>query len=645
MHFATKRRQTQILVWLIWAIACLVFWTWPQQSLVAGRSVPDLPALPGIVTHDPDKGPLFPWQPQHRWRLWAWRRYHAWQRAHRRAVWVARLARLALSGALTLAQLVDLVTHTQFRRHLGALPVLYALLETLHVRDIVNRYCPTRAEVDHGTVVLVLVLNRLTLPLPLYQVADWLGQTVLACTLGTPACKFNDDRLARTLDAIQPHCQDIWQAVTHRALVQAQVDLSLIFYDLTAYVAHGSYTGSQYMDFGFAHNTPMGKRKFKAGLDVTADGDLPLGYAPWSGRTADLATVQENMERLARFLEQHGYPLSQVCIVGDRANLNDELALAYDDHQVRYLAGLQPRTTQHRELLTQVPEGQFYRQPLTAERGPNGYWGLPCLVPFEHEGRHVTHRGLVVLSGPMRSALRRARATQFRALYQTLRQVQAHIGQPRLRTVAAVQRRAETQVKQSPVGKFVQVEAYTNEAGHICLRWQVNRYRLWQAMQTDGRYLLVTNDWRLSPRDMLALYRRKDGVEKRFQVSKGELKVSPVYLHKDERIEAMLLVNMLALLAYSLLERQARQHGLSLTTRRIIAKLQSLDVVETVCWDGSVLLRLVPVDEEQALLLQVLAHVVAELKVPRWSHLQLPSDKVLRVSLALSPPGEQSVVL
>lgn len=643
MHFATKRRRTQLLVWLIWAIACLMFWTWPQQS-AAGQSMPDLPALPGVVTYEREQGPVFPWQPQYRWRLWAGRRYRAWQRAHRRAVWIARLARLALSGALTLAQLVDLVTHTQFRRHLGALPVLYALLETLHVRDIVNRYCPTRAEVDHGTVVLVLVLNRLTLPLPLYQVADWLGQNVLACTLGIPAGKFNDDRLARTLDAIQPHCQDIWQAVTHRALVQAQVDLSLIFYDLTAYVAHGSYTGSQYVDFGFAHNTPMGKRKFKAGLDVAADGDLPLEYAPWSGRTADLATVQENMDRLTRFLEQHGYPLSQVRLIGDRANLNDELALAYDDHQVRYLAGLQPRTTAHRELLTQVPEEQFYRQPLTLERGPNGYWGLPCLVPFEHEGRRVTHRGLVVLSGPMRTALRRARAAHFRALYQALRQVQAHIGQPRLRTVAVVQRRAETQVKQSPVGKFVQVEVYTNETGQVCLRWQVNRYRLWQVMQADGRYLLVTNDWSLSPRDMLALYRRKDGVEKRFQVSKGELKVSPVYLHKDERIEAMLLVNMLALLAYSLLERQARHHGLTLTTRRIIAKLQSLDVVETVCWDGSILLRLVPIDEELTLLLQALAHVVAELRVPRWPHHQLPSGEARCVSLVLSPPGRQPVV-
>ena len=159
--------------------------------------------------------------------------------------------------------------------------------------------------------------------------------------------------------------------------------------------------------------------------------------------------------------------------------------------------------------------------------------------------------------------------------------------------------------------------AYADEAGQVHLRWGLDRYALWKADQRDGRYLLVTNDWSLSPEQMLALYRQKDGVEKRFTVSKSDLKVSPVYLHKDERIEAMLLINMLALLAYSLLERQAHQNGLQMTTRRIIQKLESLDVIETQCWDGSHLCRLVPVDEEQAVLLAALRQVLAKLVIPR----------------------------
>jgi len=637
MHFAIKPRRTQILVWLTWAIACLVFMVVPEQAVVIEEPAVGLPALAGVVTHDSRNGPLFPWQPRHRWRKWAWRRYCALRRAHRRAVWVARMARLALTGALTLAQLVDLVTRSQLRRHLGALPVLYALLEVLRVREIINRHCPTEAEVDHGTVAMVMILNRLMAPRPLYQVADWLARTVLVYTLDVPAGKFNDDRLARTLEAINEHKRDIWQDIVHQALVQAGIDLSVIFYDLTAFIMHGAYADSQHVDFGFAHNTPIDKRKFKTGLNVTADGNIPAEYGLWSGRTADLATVQENMERLCRLLKRHGWPVEEVVIIGDRANLNDELAITYDTHHLRYLAGLQPQKKSHRELLVAIPEKQFYAHPLTEERRPGGYWGVPCSVVFEHKGCQVTHRGLVVLSGPMRTSWRQTRAAQLRALRQALSEVQTQIGQPHYRTVEAVQKRANTQLKKSPAGKFMQAQAYADEQDRISLRWWVDRYTLWQAMQRDGRYLLVTNDWSLSPQRMLALYRQKDGVEKRFTVSKSDLEVSPIYLHKDERIEAMLLINMLALLAYSLLERQVRQGGLQMTTRRIIEKLEGLDVIETLCWDGSCLHRLAPVDEEQAALLGVLAHILAELRLPRWPHLLLPAGDT--PSLALPPPG------
>jgi hypothetical protein len=232
--------------------------------------------------------------------------------------------------------------------------------------------------------------------------------------------------------------------------------------------------------------------------------------------------------------------------------------------------------------------------------------------------------------------VRKGRATKLRALRQELKQVQSKIGKPWYRTVEAVQKRANTVLKNSPVGKFMRAEAYTDERGQIRLRWWIDRYTLLLAMQKDGRYILVTNDWSLSPQRMFDLYCDKDGVEKRFRVSKSDLKVSPIYLHKDERIEGMLLINMLSLLAYSLLERQARQNGWQMTTRRIIAKLDDLDVIETWCWDGSSLYRIVPVDAEQAALLEILAQVLADLRRPRWLHPLLPSGNV--IPLALPPP-------
>jgi len=611
MNSATKSQRTQILVWLIWAIACVVFILVPEQMIQSPPVGQDVPALPGVVINEP----LFPWHLKHRVRKWAWRRYCTLRRAHRRAMWVARMARLALSGAFSMAGVVDVLTKAQLRRHLGALPVLCELLDVLQVRQIVNRHCPTAAEVEHGTVAIVLVLNRLMAPRPLYQVADWVAQGVLVSMLGIPASKFNDDRLGRTLDAISEHARDIWQDIVHHALVRFDIDLSIIFYDLTAFVVHGAYSESDYAKFGFAHNTPMDKRKVKAGLNVSADGNIPTEYGMWSGNTADLATVQENMDRLCHLLRRRGWSSNETVIIGDRANLNDELAVAYKDHDLHYLAGLQAHKKVHRELLEQYPTQQFYTHPLD-----KGYWGICCPVVFEHAGRQVTHRGLVVLSGPMRTAHRQGRAKKLWALNQALWAVRAKIGKPRYRTVACVQQRANTQLKKSPVGKFMWAQAYTDDDGQVRLRWGLNRYALWKAGQRDGRYLLVTNDWSLSPAQMLALYRQKDGVEKRFTVSKSDLKVSPIYLHKDKRIEAMLLINMLALLAYSLLERQARQNGLQMTTRRIIQKLKSLDIIETRCWDGSRLCRLVPVDEEQAALLVALRHILAELVIPRCPH-------------------------
>jgi len=575
----------------------------------------DVPALPGVVTYDRGRGPLFPWQLKRRVRKWAWRHYCRLRRAHRRAVKVARFARLALAGTLNMVGIVDLLTRVQLRRHLGALPVLYELLSVLQVRRVINRHCPTAAEVDHGTVAIVLILNRLMAPRPLCRVADWVARTVLVSVLGIPASKFNDDRLARTLDAISEHTRDIWQDVVHHALIRFDIDLSIIFYDLTAFVVHGVYSESDYVKFGFAHNTPSDKRKVKSGVNASADGNVPAAYEMWPGNTADMATVQQNMDRLCHLLKRRGWPIDDTVIIGDRANLNDELAVAYQDRGLHYLAGLQAHKKVHRQLLEQHPTQRFYAHPIS-----EGYWGICCPVVFEHANRQVTHRGLVVLSGPMRTAHRQARAKQLWALNQALWEVRAKIGKPHYRTIADVQRRANTRLRNSPAGKFMRAQAYANEQGQVRLRWWLDRSALWQADQLDGRYLLVTNDWSLSPKRMLALYRQKDGVEKRFTVSKSDLKVSPIYLHKDERIEAMLLINMLALLAYSLLERQARQSGLQMTTRRIIQQLESLEVIETQCWDGSRLCRLVPVDQEQTTLLVALRQLLAELAIPCPPH-------------------------
>lgn len=605
MRIVPPPRWRDLSFWAVWLVVVLVSlllpWRTRPTALDGRPACLPSPAVMeiGAVWQSPfDPFPALSRRLRARWQ-WAWAQVGVWLRAWQ--AWVSLLARLW--ACRSLAEIITVLTRRQLARYLGALPVLYALLERLQVRSIINRYCPTESPVDHGAVAVVLVLNRLIAPRPLYRVMDWLASTVITDCLGVPAAKFNDDRLGRTLDALAQHAQAIWQDVASQALLRYHIDLSVLFYDLTALVMSGAYPDSDLVDYGFAHNTPSDCQKVKLGLVASRDGGLPCLCQPWSGRTADRATVAHNLKALQTWLGQQGWDTQQVLVVGDSANLNSELALAYADHHLKYLAGVPLLEKVHRKLVLAPAERHFSPLPLTAERGPQGYGGLECAVPFTHGGRTVVHRGLVVLSGPMRSSLRRSRAKHFWELWAALRGVQAKLGQKRYRSVTEVQRRTETQLRHSPVGKLVRAEASLAADGTVHLRWQVDRQALAAAMRADGRYLLATNDPRLTARRMLALYRDKDAVEKRFGVFKQDLRVRPLFVHSDERIRAMLLINLIALLVYSLLERQAHQAGLGLTARRILERLSTLQVVEVEAWDDSRVWTLGEITPAQAALL------------------------------------------
>lgn len=615
---ATSESRERFWVWLIWLMVMSSAMTAPASLDYTTTT----PLLGVCVEGEQSKSPFFPWQRWYRCKKWAYRKYKEYQSRYRRAKRMAQLARIAKVGMMSLATLVDCVIQSQCRYKLGALPVLYALLEILEVRESINRHCKSKAEVDHGTVALVLILNRLMLPLPLSQISDWVGQTVLCAELGIEASKFNDDRLGRTLDALYANLGPIWLDIVNVAIRKGNIDLSVLFYDVTAFVAHGHYSESELIDFGFAHNTPSNKRKGKLSLDVSADGNIPCLHQLWSGRTADQATVAANLDNLAKWLCLHGQPLAESLIVGDRAMLNAEIAIAYDANGLRHLTGLKAATPEHKQLIACWTDEQFAHHPIVEGENPQ-YWGRTCQVTLTHEDKSVTHKGLVVLAGPIRDALQQARQQKLDALDAELTLLRKRIGQPRFNSLKVVKRSVNARLKDSGVARFflVDLQEKTTPDGQplpkteprVALHWQLNEQALAQAKRQDGRYLLVTNDDSLSPCDMFRLYRQKDGVETCFHVLKSDLKLSPLFLHKDERISSMIFINMVALLAYNLLQHQVQQQGLPLTTRQIIKQLDNLVVIETLFVDGSCSLRMTDVDPALLDTLSVIVHALVNM--------------------------------
>ena len=82
-------------------------------------------------------------------------------------------------------------------RQMGALPVVFPILAELQVRQITNELVSSEADIDLGGLVILLTLNRLLAPRPLYHVQAWLAETVLPQVLDIAPEKVYDNRLGR----------------------------------------------------------------------------------------------------------------------------------------------------------------------------------------------------------------------------------------------------------------------------------------------------------------------------------------------------------------------------------------------------------------------------------------------------------------
>ena len=105
----------------------------------------------------------------------------------------------------------------------------------------------------------------------------------------------------------------------------------------------------------------------------------------------------------------------------------------------------------------------------------------------------------------------------------------------------------------------------------------------------DGRYLLGTNDFDLSALEILARFKKQEVVERRIKVVKGPVRIRPMFLHKQERIEGLVFVAMLALLVYTILEMLCRRAGQWITARQVLEKFELLGAIYLQFGDGSVL--------------------------------------------------------
>lgn len=507
----------------------------------------------------------------------------------------------------------------QFHNLAGS-PLLLEIMSRLRIESIIDNHAPAgpRQEVSHGQSALALLLTRLLQPKALYKVADWLSGTGVDIVLDHEGAAFTDDTLGRMLDAVSKQTGAVWADMLCE-VVKAYPEMAeaVVQYDLTSVYFEGEYADSDLATYGYSRDHRSDAKQVNLGVSTTGGSRLPLLYELLAGNTADNQTPMAHMQRLKTLMEQIGYPQQALVLVGDRAMLNRPLIRTYLQQQQLFLGPWTPIDI--RTVMGTVSQDELLASPLDyrpqshREGDPAPYCGVMREYVFaDGEGDDEVRATLRVLVLYSRSKARLdagKREDHLAKLQTGLRDIQSKLNQRRYKSRCYVEERVHKLMSRHSVARSLVDWSLTGDDGHLTLTFAVNETKRDESQRLDGRYALVTNST-LSADEMLTAFKRQSSVEGRFRVLKDDVSIRPIHLRRDNRIQALVLLTMIALVVYSVLEWRLRQRTPGRkrpwTGRAVLEVFESLLVGLTRFADGSRLWHPPPLTENQALLWEAL---------------------------------------
>src|SRR5688572_26110121 len=151
----------------------------------------------------------------------------------------------------------------------------------------------------------------------------------------------------------------------------------------------------------------------------------------------------------------------------------------------------------------------------------------------------------------------------------------------------------ERQAEEKKFSKKQDVEHYTEELSEGCGklfqiivkqgRIQLKRKAkvISYLINRMGKMILLTNDGQLKRDELLLWYRRKDSLEKLFDIMKNELEEGRLWTGSKEAIQGRLFVNFLSIVLYAALSQQMKETQLyqSFSVSEVLYELKKLKLV------------------------------------------------------------------
>lgn len=478
---------------------------------------------------------------------------------------------------------------------LGPLPLINHFLARLALPALLERFVPTtdsRCRLAHGKSLAVLLRSILVEREPIYRQQETV-RSFAPGAFGLAADEIeslHDDTIGRALDRLfDADRGTLLTAVVVRARERFRIRLHELHNDTTSIRLTGQYRAARgrsirgrrapWITYGHSKDHRPDLKQLLWVLTTSADGGIPVQFRSADGNVSDAQTHIATWEALCEVTGRRDF-----LYVADSKLCSGENMDYIDRRRGRFVVVL-PRTRREDGdfrawIQDHEPEWEtVWDRPNPRRRsGPRDVWRVFRSPLPSREGWPVVWvwSSLLALQHEQSRQARLARAIQ------DLERLRGRLSspRPRLRSRSEVERRVARIVRGLKVEHYLRI-AVTTELEHrfvqehrgrpgpetryrrqtsewLRLHWELDEEKLAYDRRSAGMYPLLTNDRKLSPRQVLEAHKRQPALEKRFQQLKSVHEIAPVFLKNEGRIEAFFFLYFLALVVQAVIERELR---------------------------------------------------------------------------------------
>jgi len=388
----------------------------------------------------------------------------------------------------------------------------------------------------------------------------WFDRSAMGDLLGEDYSLVEKNALYRCLDKVLEHKQALFSHLTERwqGLFGAKFDVLL--YDLTSTYFESSRPADENdkRRYGYSRDKRSDCVQVVIALVVTPEG-FPLAYEVLAGNTSDRTTLREFLHKI-----EAQYGKAERIWVMDRGIPTEEVLaeMRQSDPPVYYLVG--------------TPKGRLSKleQKLLSLSWQAVRPGVEVKLLAQEQELYVLAKSVDRVNKE-----RAMRQRQLRALIKRLKELQEmkfNSSQTLLLKLGAAKG------KYRAAWRLIDValpESKTHSA-NVTFSFRLNRQKLRQVRQREGRYLLRTNLSGREPAQLWQFYIQLVEIEAAFKNLKDDLQLRPICHQLQHRIEAHIFVAFIAYCLHVTLRARLRPVAAGLTPRAVLDKFAAIQMLD-----------------------------------------------------------------